>query len=35
MCSYEENLYLYNFNFKEELKTLVKSRDRIYLMKEI
>jgi len=33
--SYEENYNLYNFNYKEDLKGLVKVRQRIYLMKEI
>ena len=32
---YEENPELYNFNFREELKGLVKGRERIYEIREV
>lgn len=33
--NYEENIHLYNYNFTEELKGLVKGRERIYEIKEV
>lgn len=35
LISYEENKFLYNYDFKEELKGLVKSRYRIYETRDI
>ncbi len=33
--NYEENLELYNYNYEEELKGLVKGRERIYEVREL
>ncbi len=31
----ENNPYLYNFDYKEELKNLVRTRDRIYKVRDM